>query len=473
MELWYYIANMKTNVGNNQSRRKKETNEENSNTRNSNRCKVCIWILIAVVCITVCWFIVLLPIPLSVASNSFPKPNISQNEMLLNTLNLSNLTVYCPDSYTFSPSEQKCTTICGYHDHYPEALTIIKRVLLSLIAVFNSGISILAVIHIVKYYKQYKFQHHPIFVGVFINLVQSFVIGIPDLLGANLFFCEGRRIDYATLNENPPVQLHIQGFLVTILSISNRLWFVMAIVLIFPSTFAFSNVLVPVRNRIIIVMIELVICVAYPLVCGLASFIPFRGYRLSESVLLPVSANPTVRTVFGAIPQLVISGVTITVIILLLYRLHSQIQSGSKKTDRKIGLLPIEKRLIILSSIYLLLIAIIAVTFAFTKAFRGLIDNRYNEYSSYITLMSNYSLPNSTQQNTTLSLLPHNEQLLFHKSHPFYLININDLSIRGMFILVSCVFYLSYPKVKICQKEKKRDDTTANSQTAASCSHIH
>ena len=463
METHNYIAKMETNVENNQSRRKKETNKENSNTRNSNRCKVCIWILIAVVCITVCWFIVLLPIPLSVASNSFPKPNISQNEMLLNTLNLSNLTVYCPDSYTFSPSEQKCTTICGYHDHYPEALTIIKRVLLSLIAVFNSGISILAVIHIVKYYKQYKFQHHPIFVGVFINLVQSFVIGIPDLLGANLFFCEGRRIDYATLNENPPVQLHIQGVLVTILSISNRLWFVMAIVLIFPSTFAFSNVLVPVRNRIIIVMIELVICVAYPLVCGLASFIPFRGYRLSEGVLLPVSANPTVRTVFGTIPQLVISGVTITVIILLLYRLHSQIQAGSIITGRKIGLLPIEKRLLVFSSIYYLLIAIITITLVFTYAFKELIDSRYNEYSSYITLLSNYSLPNSTQLNTTLSLLSHNEQLLFQKSESFYLITITDLSIRGMFIFVSSVFNFSCPKLKICQKDRKQKNSSANS----------
>ena len=446
--------------GNNQSKKNKSNEEYLKKRRNINRCKVWFWRLVAVVCIIFSWFIVLVPIPLYVARDIFPKPNISQNEMLLNKLNLSNLSVYCPDNYVFSPIEQKCATICGYHEYYPEVLTIIKRVSLSLIALFNLGISILAVIHIVKYYKSFKFQHHPIFVGVFVNLAQSFVIGVPDLIGANLFFCEGRYIDYATLNENPPVQVHIQGGLVSVLSLSNRLWFVMALVLIFPSTFAFSNVLVPIRNRVIIIIIELVICVVYPLVCGLASFIPFRGYRLSAGVQLPVSANSTVGTIFGSIPQVLISGVTITIVILLIYRIHSQIQASSKSTGRKIGLLPIEKRLIIFSSIYFLLIAIILVSLALTKSFRGLINNRYDEYSSYITLLSKYSLPNSTQLNTTLSLLSHNDQLLFHKSDPFYLITINDLSIRGMFIFASSVFSFSCPKIKTCQKDKKRNDST-------------
>ena len=462
MKVQNYIAKMETNVENNQ-RKKSKSNKEYSNSRNINRCKVYIWRLIAVVSIVFSWFIVLVPIPLYMVSDSFSKPNISQNEMLLNKLNLSNLSVHCPDSYTFSPTEQKCTTICGYHEHYPEVLTIIKRVSLGLIAVFNSGISILAVIRLVKYHKQYKFQHHPIFVGVFVNLVQSFVIGIPDLLGTNLFFCEGRRIDYATLNENPPVQLHIQGVLVTILSTSNRLWFVMAIVLIFPSTFAFSDFLAPTRNRIIIIIVELVICVVYPLVCGLASFIPFSGYRLAESILLPVASNSIVSVLFGSTPQLVISSVTITLVIVLIYRIRIQLQTGSKNTGRKIGLLPIEKRLIAFSGIYYLLIVIITVTLIFTKSFEGYIDNRYSEYSSYITLMSNYSLSNSTQLNTTLSLLSHNDQLLFHKSDRFYLITINDLSIRGMFIFVSSVFNFSCPRVKKSQKDKQQKEINSNS----------
>ena len=186
--------------------------------------------VIASLCILLIWTFALAPIVHRIYSYSKPISNIAQNEMLLDKLNLSNVTVLCPEGYTFSRMEQRCSTVCGYYDNYPLPLTICKRVLLSAIAVINTGITILAIYRLIRYRKEYKFQHHPIFIGVFVNLILSIVIGVPDIIGAKIIFCEGKEIDYATLNANPTIQVHIHGFLIQVLSLSNRLWFVMALV---------------------------------------------------------------------------------------------------------------------------------------------------------------------------------------------------------------------------------------------------
>ena len=422
--------------------------------------KLWIWRLIAFFCIIPGWIITFAPILPLLFSESFPKYNISQNQMLLDKLNLSNVTVLCPEGYTFSPIEQRCTTVCGYYDNYPLPLTISKRVLLSAIAVINTGVTILAIYRLIRYRKEFKFQHHPIFIGVFVNLLQSIVGGIPDILGANIFFCEGRQIDYATLNANPTIQVHIHGALMITLSISNRLWFVMALVLILLATFPLRSIFKRNRNRIITVVAEICVCVVYPAVCGLAPFVPFSGYALSDTIMLPVSVSKIVGAVFGYLTQLTISGLTLTIVVLIIYRIHSQIQMGSARTGKRVGIQPIEKRLIFFNIVYFVLNAVITITLASLLIFKNIIEKNSNDYASYLTLNSPYS-PNTMnpfELNTTLSLLSPEDQLLVEPRHPFFIIFIHDIGIRSLFIIVLSVLNFSCSNNKFCLKKNKKED---------------
>ena len=434
--------------------------------------KLWIWRLIAVFCIIPGWIITFAPILPRFFTESFPKFNISQNEMLLDKLNLSNVTVLCPEGYTFSRVEQRCSTVCGYYDNYPLPLTICKRVLLSTIAVINTGITILAIYRLIRYRKKYKFQHHPIYVGVFTNLFLSIIIGVPDILGANIFFCGGKQIDYATLNANPTIQVHIHGTLIGIFSISNRLWFLMALILIFLATFPLLNIFNRKRNRVIIIVVEIAVCVAFPVVCGLVPFFPFSGYELSQNIMLPVSINKIIGAVFGFIPQLVITGLTLTAVVLIVYRIHSQIQIGYTRTGKRVGMQPIEKRLIFFSILYFALNFVISLTLVSLIIFDNIIEKESNDYVSYLTLNRPY-YPHSvhlTGLNKTSYLLSPEDQMLVEQRNPFFIIFIQDLGIRSLFILVLSVLNFSCSKKKLCLKKKKKEITTVATNPNVSAS---
>ena len=420
-----------------------------------NKKRLWFWRTIAVLCIVPGWIVSFAPIPPLFLTELFPRSNISQDQILLDKLNLSNVTVLCPEGYTFSRMEQRCSTVCGYYDNYPLPLTICKRVLLSAIAVINTGVTILAIYRLIRYRRKYKFQHHPIFIGVFVNLLQSIIVGVPDILGANIFFCETQQITYNRLNNNPPIQLHVHGAFLRFLSLSNRLWFVMALVLIFLATFPFKDIFRHKRNRVIIVFVEIGVCLMFPLICALVPFIPFSGYRLFQYAMTTFASNRTIEFVTNLVPQQLIGGLTLTVIVLIVYRIHSQLQIGSSRTGKHIGMQPIEKRLIFFSVVYFALNAIISFSIIIITIFNNVIRAKTDDYASYLTLTSPYAsrrMP-SIGVNTTLSLLSSEDQLLVQYRDPFFIIFVHDLSIRSLFILVLSVLNFSCSKPKLCMKK--------------------
>ena len=417
--------------------------------------KLWLWRSIALLCIIPGWLVSFAPILPIFLTESFPRSNISQNELLLNKLNLSNITVLCPEGYTFSRREQRCSTVCGYYDNYPLPLTICKRVLLSAIAVINTAVTILAIYRLIRYRKKYRFQHHPIFIGVFVNLIQAIFVGVPDILGANIFFCEKQQITYEQLNNNPTIQLHIHGAFIRFLSLSNRLWFVMALVLIFLATFPLKDIYRYKFNRIIIVLVEIGVCLIFPLICALVPFVPFSGYRLFQYAMTTNADDRTVEFVTNLIPQQLIGGLTSTAIVLIVYRIHSQLQIGSSRTGKHIGIQPIEKRLIYFSVVYFALNAIISFSIIIITVFMNVIRTKTNDYASYLTLNTPYAsrrMP-SRAINTTLFLLSSEDQMLLQYRNPFFIVFVHDLSIRLLFILVLSVLNFSCSKPKLCMKK--------------------
>ena len=408
-----------------------------------------------VICIVLAWVISLSPFGTSPFVETIPAPSISQNELLLEKLNLSNVMIFCPDPFIYSAGKQLCQVKCGTaflgYDHYS------KRCLYTIVGIINIVISVAAFIRIIKIRKELKFEHHPIFIGVIVNLIQSFVIGIPDIIGSDIFYCENKDIDFDFLNENPPIQLHIIGALVSLLGISNRLWFIMAIALIFLSvSFPLKDLFRPRRNRIVIGIVEIAVCFVYPLVGALSAFIPFSGYRLSDSVLLPVHTNRTLGTIFSYAPHLLISAVTITIIVLIIYKIHSKLQNGSDETGKKQSMHPLEKRLLSFSVVYFSLISIICVSLVINFIKRNHIEEM-NEFLAMLTLQSPYLIQgndanSSFMLNQTSTLLTPKDQLSVQdRTMPFFL-GLSDIAIRVMFIFTMPMLSFSNFNVPFIKK---------------------
>ena len=416
--------------------------------------KYCIWRILAVVCIGLAWTISLSPLGGPLYAEIFPTPNTSQNEILLQELDLSNVTVLCPYPYTYSADKQSCQLKCGLVPSTGKYIGI--RVIYGIIGLINIGISIFAIYRSFMIRKTMKFQHHPIFIGILSNLLLACIIGIPDVIGVDIFYCENRDIDYDTLHESPPIQLHIMGALITISAIATRLWFVMAVTLILISvSFPMKDLFYSRRNRIVIIVVEIAICAVYPFLCALGPFIPFTGYKLSEEVLFPVPVNIIVSIICENVPHTLISGVTITVIVLIIYRIHSQVQIGAEKTGKPQAVHPIEKRLLFFSITYYILISIISVSIIYTFVQEHQLEHEFRDYLAMLTLRSLYSShnSNSTIQNQTLTLLPRQDQLLVQESRVPFNFEFYGLAIRMIFILVLPV--LNFPCKKLKCKKKK------------------
>ena len=389
------------------------------------------WRVIASLCILLIWTFALAPIVHRIYSYSKPISNISQNDMLLDKLNLSNVTVLCPEGYTFSRMEQRCSTVCGYYDNYPLPLTICKRVLLIAIAVINTGITILAIYRLIRYRKEYKFQHHPIFIGVFVNLILSIVIGVPDIIGTKIFFCEGKEIDYATLNANPTIQVHIHGVLIQVLSLSNRLWFVMALVYIFFSKLSMQDIFSYKRNKVIIILLEFILCFLFPVTCAVISY--KAGYVFAPRLMMPITGDKLVGIIFGMAPQLIITGLTLTLIVLILYKIHCRTCIACVSEKQK-ELIPIEKRIMFFSVLYFVLNILIVLALLSTSSSLEPFSSGSEERESLVTLKSLYSAdtirPIAGTHHQTLSLLSTTDQELI----PGYYLGARDAPLGARFL---------------------------------------
>ena len=422
------------------------------------RGRLYVWRVFSVLSIVTAWSLSLLALPTPLLTGLTHKGNISNNSLLLDSLNLSDYTVNCPEPYVFSPNDQKCSLECGKYDIVNPHLQRFRVSLLAILSLANFLITTLAIIRWVIIRKQTKFQHHPIIIGVIVNLVESVTIGVSDMLGGNLFYCNGEGIDYHTFNSAPSIQLQIQGGLITFLGTSNSLWFTTALVLILLSvSYPMKDLFGPKRNRVIIVLIEVSVCVLYPLVTTLLTYVTPAGYKLSEEILLPYPSDVTIHILCWVVPHTLISPITLTLVVIIVYKIQWQMQLVSKNLCKQQTVQPLEKRLMFFSILYFMLNLVIIISFI-TKSFRdNFVEEGTDNYLSFVTLQSTFQSTNSVTTNgtnKTLSLLSPTNQLLVESAVKPLAVYVHGIGIRMEFILVLSVLNFSCQIGKCCKKNK-------------------
>ena len=436
--------------------------------------KVIFWKLFLVVSVILIWSSIIVPFMISGSRNAFDvQYNISINEQLLQKINLPNESVIiCADTYTYSPLMRSCQPTCGKWSPCGAICFYMERILYALLAILGIFLGIIAMLTWLIFISSCQFQHHPIFIGIIVNLTQSIAIGISDIPGIYYFYCGGIDVDFETLNSTPQLRTQILGAIIHTLALSNNLWFVVALVHIyiriaFPLRHFFNTR----RKKIVIVMIELVICICTPILTDVISFGIGAHYIVSLKNLSAVSTSLAVNAAFGFVPFGFLTCLKMMIIVMIIYKARTSIlMSGLNLKAQKI--MPIEKKLLITSALFFLLIVVIGASRSAHHIVDPTIDLQLRNYEARITLDGTIKSHGMPYGNTTVSqLLTYEEQQLITDVNLPFQIYFLGLSERLMFIVVFTTVHINVfriEKVKTWYRSKRESKNLVISNVIAS-----
>ena len=420
----------------------KKTVEE-KHRRVSVKCELVLWRLFTIFGMLLIWSVVLIPVILSGSQKLFEvERNKTINEQLLSTINLTgDMRITCPEHYIFSPVTKTCQPVCGKWNSAGDVCYYIERVTFALIAAVGIITGIVALITWLCTFSTWQFQHHPIFMAIIVNLLQSVAIGIIDIPGLYYFTCGGIDIDNMSVENNPTIRTQILGAIIHSLALSNRFWFFVALIYIllricFPLRDFFNTN----RKKIILIVIEITTCVLLPLLTEVITFSTGARYINSSKIALLVTDNRLLAGAFGFIPHALITSLTMTIILLIIYKIRTQVLANNTK------ILPIEKRLLFFSAIYFVLTIIVALSVSIHIVIDSNLEYQRDHYRATITLNSIIQPMNGSFASTNMTvsnLLPSEDRVQITSASAPLLIYLSGASNRMMFIVVFAVTYIN------------------------------
>ena len=430
-------------------------------------------ICIRVTCVTTLvavWLFFIIPSLLIGYEKSKSKDifNVSVNELLLESINLSDVKLRCPDQYVYSPISKTCSPACGKWSNCGYPCLYIWHLTYAGIALAGVILNAYALLSWVILRNTWQFHHHPILICIIINLLQSVAFSVSDIPGAFLFYCTAESKSWDVLNQDPGIHIQVQGTLIHLLALSNRLWFTFALFLILLKViFPFKKFFEFRKNRVWAVFIELTIGFGIPLLTEIATYATGTRYKVSAEIFMPIANSSWINALFGYIPHALITSFTITLVILILYKTRLQSQR-IREFGEGYQLQTIEKRLLIFSILYFLVGSVIVVSITVHSLLRPKLTAQFNDYLAAITIDSEVVESNTAFFNGTVrDLLTLDQQSTIQKASKPFLIYLRGFANRLMFIVVFAVLTVSCnlrkktsaPQVPRKQSRKKSCDS--------------
>ena len=397
--------------------------------------------LVCLASLVIAWLFFILPSLLIGIKNAGAKNfvNISVNELLLESLNLSDVKIRCPEQYVYSPIVRTCSPACGRWSNCGYPCLYIWHSIYALLAVAGVILSGYAILSWVMLRNTWKFHHHPILMCIIINLFQSITFSVSDIPGAYLFYCSAEVKSWDVLNQDPGIHIQVQGTLIHLLALSNRLWFTFALFLILLKVLFPFNKFDSGKNKILIVSIEIAIGFGAPLLTEIVTYASGTRYKVSDEIFMPVANSSWINALLGYIPHAAITLFTITLVILILYKTRLQSQL-IKEFGEGYQLQTIEKRLLLFSVLYFMVGSVIVVSLTVHSSLGKQLTAQFNDYLAAITIDSDILELNSAFFNGTVRdlLTPDQQSNIQEASKPF-LIFLRGFANRLMFIVVFAV----------------------------------
>lgn len=291
--------------------------------------------IILAVCIVVIWASLVSPLMISYfvmpSTENVSRPFYDQLHQLFDDSNTSKLTcnvtgnssiVTCPSEYVFSCP--LCVPICGkwhpYGDTYFRAYRIIA-IFMSVTELIFSSVGAVIFIRVPGSLKFPKIIYLFLFVSV---IILSIVFTIASVMGPYRFFCGLRNEDYESVAATPSLLVTILGAIAHYSYVSFDICFLVAafnifIIIYFPHWQMFRIE----KQKVILVLIESIICLILPLIFPIIHLSITRHYSFSRIPLLPFPLGDPLTPFYMVLgPLLLLTGIALTFIALAIYRVQ-------------------------------------------------------------------------------------------------------------------------------------------------------
>ena len=369
-----------------------------------------IYTIFLVLAIFIIWICLIVPITVGALYKS-PPTNITRPyvELLNNTITTntsilpqrchsgnesavhSNITITCPTNYVFNCT--MCIPICGLWHPYGESYFTAYRVTTIITSVAQFIFSFIGFIVLLKVPGSFKVPQINYLFMFFNAVIFNFLLAVIAISGPYNFFCQRQDEDYSIVAQDPPVYVSVVGFVMHFAYLSFNFWFVCAtvnlmIIVLFPQL----RITESRKSQIVLFTIEATISFAFSLIIPSIFLIFFKHYSFFRTPHHPYPADPIIALIFIVVPLLLSTAVSLTIIVIALYKLQMRKLSFIENKENAIKLEGFEIRLIIFT-VCLGLVAFIALfEGSYYKIFNAIFEFKLEEFWSCLTVQNNLKM---------------------------------------------------------------------------------
>ena len=361
-------------------------------------------VIFVIVCLVIVWSTIL---PLAGSDvyqglvtrrlRSIPQNLSLPSIRLLDRLNISNLTVVCPEMFIFSPKDNSCKPQCGAWSGCGRSMYYVERYSLVIIDCVGIIVGIFGFVSWLLDYKHWEWKHFAIVISTKVAFVSSIAFAFLDLPGSKYLYCSNEDKPFAVAGEGK-IHLQVYSAVLTFLNYSFLLWLCFSLINISLTTFfALSITLQKKSFYRKLLVVESILAWGTPL-CLIGLFTAAGGsFSLDFAIQHPVS-NEAPPNFILSIPYYILFRLMISIFLVIFIKIRFQIIKSQKYSSKRIKISTLEKRFIAIGVLYVVVIFLHSL-YSSWISFSVKWELQNEGYAACVTLGSSFT---TTNRNTTM-----------------------------------------------------------------------
>ena len=201
-------------------------------------------VIFVIVCLVIVWSTIL---PLAGSDvyqglvtrrlRSIPQNLSLPSIRLLDRLNISNLTVACPEMFIFSPKDNSCKPQCGAWSGCGRSMYYVEKYSLAIIDCVGIIVGIFGFVSWLLDYKHWEWRHFAIVISTKVAFVSSIAFAFLDLPGSKYLYCSNEEKPFTDVADEGNMHIQVYSAVLAFLSYSFLLWLCFSLINISLSTF--------------------------------------------------------------------------------------------------------------------------------------------------------------------------------------------------------------------------------------------
>ena len=365
-------------------------------------------VIFVIVCLVIVWSTIL---PLAGSDvyqglvtrrlRSIPQNLSLPSIRLLDRLNISNLTVACPEMFIFSPKDNSCKPQCGAWSGCGRSMYYVERYSLAIIDCVGIIVGIFGFVSWLLDYKHWEWKHFAIVISTKVAFVSSIAFAFLDLPGSKYLYCSNEDKPFADVASEGKIHIQVYSAVLAFLNYSFLLWLCFSLINISLTTFfALSITLQKKSFYRKLLVVESILAWGTPL-CLIGLFTAAGGrFSLDFAIQHPVS-NEAPPNFILSIPYYILFRLMISIFLVIFIKIRFQIIKSQKYSSKRIKISTLEKRFIAIGVLYVLLIFLRSL-YSSWISFSVKWELQNEGYAACVTLGSSFT---TTSRNTTMGTL--------------------------------------------------------------------